>query len=226
MTSRRLACDAQSAERKTGPAPEAGPDAIAAAAAATVLPGASIGLSGGATIHKLAEHLVAVPGLTVVTNSLRVADILGRRSWPAERGAVILIGGHRTGADLLGGPLTAAALSTIWLEVSFFDCAGIDPRSGATTADITDAEARRALARVSARNVVLADPRQIGARALSTFLAFGQVDTVITAAPAGQPDEEQWAILRNARGYIVADAEPSDSARAPFTVAGGADGRL
>ena len=222
MISRRPAYDAQSAAREPGSAAETGQDAIAAAAAATVPPGASIGLSGGATIHMLAEHLVSVPGLTVVTNSLRVADILGRRSRPVERAAVILIGGHRTGADLLGGPLTAAALSTIWLEVSFFDCAGIDAGSGATTADITDAEARRALARVSARSVVLAEPGQIGVRALSAFLEFGEVDTVITAAPAGRPDEEQWAVLRNARGYIVADTEPSASACASSTPAGGA----
>lgn len=187
-------------------------DAIAAAAAGTVPPGTSIGLSGGATIHALAEHLVTVPGLTVVTNSLRAADILGRQAPPDERSTVILIGGYRTGVDLLGGPLTAAALSTIRLEMSFFDCAGIDARSGATTADITDAEARRALAKVSARSIVLAEPRQHGARALSTFLAFDHVDMVITAAPHSRPDDEQWAILRNAKGYIVADTESVASA--------------
>jgi DeoR/GlpR family transcriptional regulator of sugar metabolism len=182
-------------------------DAIAAAAAGTVRPGAAIGLSGGPMIHALARHLAAVPGLTVVTNSLRTADILGRQAPADRRGTVILIGGCRTGADLLAGPLAAVALGTIRLEAVFFDCAGLDRDCGATTTDIADAEARRALARVSARRLVLAEPRQHGVSALSTFLPLDAVDTVVTATAAdGGVNDEQRVVLCNARDYILVDA--------------------
>ena len=181
-------------------------DVIAAAAAGTVRPGAAIGLSGGAMIHALARHLAAVPGLTVVTNSLRTADILGRQAPADRRGTVILIGGCRTGADLLAGPLAAVALGTIRLEAVFFDCAGLDRDCGATTTDIADAEARRALARVSARRLVLAEPRQHGVSALSTFLPLDAVDTVVTATAAdGRVSDEQRIVLCNARDYILVD---------------------
>src|SRR6266480_7641444 len=50
--------------------------AIAARAAALVEPGTAIALSAGTTTAALAAHLVDVPGLTVVTNSIPVADAL------------------------------------------------------------------------------------------------------------------------------------------------------
>ncbi|RZK94591.1 MAG: DeoR/GlpR transcriptional regulator [Rhodococcus sp. (in: high G+C Gram-positive bacteria)] len=48
--------------------------AIARAAARLVRPGTSVGISGGTTTHALARELLDVPDITVVTNSLPVAD--------------------------------------------------------------------------------------------------------------------------------------------------------
>ena len=38
-------------------------------------PGSAIALAGGTTAYALAHHLLDVPDLTVVTNSVRVADV-------------------------------------------------------------------------------------------------------------------------------------------------------
>ena len=51
-------------------------DAIADAAAALVEPGMAVGVSAGTTTYALARRLADIPGLTVVTNSIRVADVL------------------------------------------------------------------------------------------------------------------------------------------------------
>src|SRR5215471_13817537 len=51
-------------------------DAIAEAAAALVEPGMAIAISAGTTTYALAQRLVDVPQLTVLTNSIRVADVL------------------------------------------------------------------------------------------------------------------------------------------------------
>src|SRR3954467_7798274 len=48
-------------------------EAIATAAAGLVPPGSAIALAGGTTAYALAHHLLDVPDLTVVTNSVRVA---------------------------------------------------------------------------------------------------------------------------------------------------------
>ncbi|MGH3492885.1 MAG: DeoR/GlpR family DNA-binding transcription regulator, partial [Sciscionella sp.] len=51
-------------------------EAIAARAAAIVRPGTAIGLSAGTTTWTLAHLLDDVESLTVVTNSIKVADVL------------------------------------------------------------------------------------------------------------------------------------------------------
>lgn len=56
---------------------------IARAAAALAVPGSAIALSGGTTTFALARHLLDVPDLTVVTNSVRVADVFHDAQRPA-----------------------------------------------------------------------------------------------------------------------------------------------
>ena len=51
-------------------------DAIADAAVALAEPGMAVAVSAGTTTYALAQRLGVVPGLTVVTNSVRVADVL------------------------------------------------------------------------------------------------------------------------------------------------------
>ena len=53
--------------------------AIANHAASLVQPGSAIAISAGTTTHAFARHLVDIPRLTVVTNSVWVADVLHRR---------------------------------------------------------------------------------------------------------------------------------------------------
>src|SRR5689334_10589180 len=54
-------------------------EAIGAAAARLVRPGTAIAVSAGTTTHALAAHLAPIPDLTVVTNSLWVAEVLYAR---------------------------------------------------------------------------------------------------------------------------------------------------
>src|SRR5690606_26310477 len=69
-------------------------EAIARLAAQQVRPGTAIGLSAGTTTWTLARHLDDIADLTVVTNSVRVADAL-QRPGRSDR-TVVLTGGVRT----------------------------------------------------------------------------------------------------------------------------------
>ena len=83
-------------------------DAIADAAVVLAEPGMAVAVSAGTTTYALAQRLAVVPGLTVVTNSVRVADVLhevGRNDQ-----TIILTGGVRTPSDALAGPFAVAAL--------------------------------------------------------------------------------------------------------------------
>ncbi len=154
--------------------------AIAAAAARTVRPGTAIGLSGGRAVEALAEELTAHGDLTVVTNSLRVADILNRNGlgtphrWPT----VILTGGHRGPGGLLVGPLAVAALRTMRVDTTFVDCAGADLTGGLTVGDLADAELRACLLRSAGRRTLLAESAVFGARSLTPFATLAEIDTV------------------------------------------------
>src|SRR5579875_165018 len=83
-------------------------DMIARAAARLVMPGAAVALSAGTTTYALAEQLFSVPGLTVVTNSMRVASLINGASPGATDGiaaaSVVLTGGIRTPSEALVGP--------------------------------------------------------------------------------------------------------------------------
>jgi len=61
---------------------------------ALVEPGQAIGLTAGTTTWRLAHYLLDVPDLTVVTNSLQVANVLGGVRRPDL--TVILSGGELT----------------------------------------------------------------------------------------------------------------------------------
>ncbi|HEX4980267.1 MAG TPA: DeoR/GlpR family DNA-binding transcription regulator, partial [Ilumatobacteraceae bacterium] len=56
--------------------------AIARLAAGLVTPGLAIGITAGTTTFRLAGELESVPNLTVVTNSIRVAEILTHKPRP------------------------------------------------------------------------------------------------------------------------------------------------
>ena len=76
------------------PAPAAQKQAIARAAARRVEPGSAIGISAGTTTYELARAVKDVPQLTVVTNSVPVAQLLHESGTPGQ--TVVLTGGVRT----------------------------------------------------------------------------------------------------------------------------------
>src|SRR5262249_16076722 len=68
---------------------------IASAAASLVTPGSAIGLSAGTTTFALAEQLLGIPGLTIVTNSVRVMSLFTDGPGAGPRGrepSVVLTG--------------------------------------------------------------------------------------------------------------------------------------
>jgi DeoR/GlpR family transcriptional regulator of sugar metabolism len=152
--------------------------AIAARAAVLVQPGAAIALSAGTTTAELARRLVDVPGLTVLTNSVPVADIFYR----AERSdvTVVLTGGQRTPSDALVGPIAAAAIRTLHPDLLFLGVHGISERAGLTTPNLMEAEIDRAMVDAAGTVVVLADHTKWNTIGIASIASLDQVDELIT----------------------------------------------
>ncbi|WP_037854607.1 DeoR/GlpR family DNA-binding transcription regulator [Streptomyces sp. NRRL S-340] len=168
---------------------------IARAAAELVAPGSAIALSGGTTTYALAHHLVDVPDLTVVTNSVRVADVFhtAQRTSGRRQGAatVVLTGGVRTPSDSLVGPVADQAIAALHFDVLFLGVHGISAEAGLSTPNLAEAETNRRLVQSARRVVVVADHTKWGVVGLSSFATLEQVDTLVTDAglPAGARTE-------------------------------------
>ena len=184
---------------------------IARAAAELVAPGAAIALSGGTTTYALAHHLLDVPDLTVVTNSVRVADVFhaAQRTSGQRQGAaaVVLTGGVRTPSDSLVGPVADRAIASLHFDVLFLGVHGISVQAGLSTPNLAEAETNRRLVQSARRVVVVADHTKWGTVGLSSFAALNQVDTLVT--DAGLPDEARAQVSEHLRRLVVA-GEPGD----------------
>ncbi len=155
--------------------------AIARAAASMVTPGTAVALAAGTTTFALAQCLLDVPGLTIVTNSLRVTNVFsGTRSLDGTGDSVVLTGGVRTPSDALVGPVADLTIRSLHFDLLFLGCSGFDTEAGLTTPNLAEAETNRTLIRVARRVIVLADHTKWGLVGLSSFARLSEVDVLIT----------------------------------------------
>jgi len=147
-----------------------------------VEPGMAVGLSGGTTTWVLAQELRAVPDLTVVTNSLPVAEVFRRpdRSDEPYTQSVVLTGGVRTPSDALVGPVAVRSLEHLHLDVAFLGVHGVDLHAGLTTPNLLEAETDRALLAAGQDAVVLADHTKWGVVGLTTIVDLHEVERLVT----------------------------------------------
>ncbi len=181
--------------------------AIAAAAVELVEPGMSIAISAGTTTHVLARRVAEVPGVTIVTNSIRVADVLHRTGRRDQ--TVILTGGVRTRSEALVGPFAVAQIRTVHLDLAFMGVHGMDAHAGFTCPNLSEAETDRALIEASRRLIVVADHAKWGVVGIATIARLDQADVVVTDSGL---DDEALGILRDSvREVVVVDAGESTS---------------
>ena len=140
---------------------------IAQSAAVGVGQGAAVGITAGTTTLQLATELVAVPHLTVVTNSIPVADVF--HSNPRADRSVILVGGERTPSDALVGPVAVAALSSFHLDMVFMGVHGMHEQAGFTTPNMLEANTNSAFVDATDELIVLADHTKWGVAGLATI---------------------------------------------------------
>ena len=173
-------------------------ESIAVAAAALVRPGSAIGISAGTTTWTLAHHLRDIPDLTIVTNSMRVADVLYQAGGPHQN--VVLTGGVRTPSDALVGPVAVSSLRLLHLDLVFLGVHGMHARAGFTTPNLSEADTNQAFVAAGQRLVVLADHTKWGIIGISTIVPLDRADVVVSDEDL---PEEGRAVIRESAGDLL-----------------------
>src|SRR5262245_31152227 len=191
----------------------AGPEkaAIAHLAATMIRPGDSIVLGPGTTTLALARLLVEAPELTVVTNSLLVAQAL----MPASHVEVILTGGTlRRVTHALVGPATEEPVRSLRASQAFISGNGLTAERGLSTPSPLVAAADRALAGAAQHIVVLADHTKVGRETMCQTVPTDHIATLITDAGA---DPDQVDALRQAGVTVLVAAGEGSAIPGPTT---------
>ncbi|MFF9641119.1 DeoR/GlpR family DNA-binding transcription regulator [Kitasatospora aureofaciens] len=174
--------------------------ALADAAAQLVEPGSVVALSAGTTTYAVASRLLEIPQLTVVTNSLRIADLLwaaeseGRENVPS----LLVTGGAATRSAALVGALADQTIRTLHVDLLVLGVHGVSEQAELTTPNLAEAQTNRALIASARRTVVVADHTKWGVVGLSSFATLAEVDCFIT-------DDALPAVARSALADAVGE---------------------
>lgn len=185
-------------------------EAIAVRAATLVRPGMAIAITAGSTTWSLARHLDDIPDLTVVTNSLKAAEVLHAAARPDL--TVVLTGGIRTPSDGLVGPVAVHAIRSLHVDMVFMGVHGLDERAGLTTPNLMEAETNRALVESARRLVVVADHTKWGVVALAHIAPLAAVSTLLTDDQL--PPHAAQVLAEQVAEVIIIPTEDEPQARA------------
>jgi len=152
--------------------------AIARRLSDAVEPGETIFVDTGSTTLAAAETLAAVPGLTIITNSCRLAERIAR----AGADATIHLLGGRYGADnaQTTGIAVIHQLQAFRADRAILTVAALDPEQGAMDASLDEAQIARAMIRNARTLTVLADATKFGRHAAYAVCATEEIDLIIT----------------------------------------------
>ncbi len=152
-------------------------DEIADKAASLIQEGDIIILDSGSTCTALARRLKDFRELTVITNALNIAIMLG-----ANQGIHVLVSGGEVKAPTISltGDFAAGIFKTVHVNKCFLATAGISREMQLTYPSLSDLPVKSAMIRASEKVFLLADSSKIGVSSLAALGRLSLIDTLIT----------------------------------------------
>lgn len=172
---------------------------IGRAAAALVKDGETVILDSGSTTTEVAANLIGRCDLTVITNALNIALMLGAE----PEFDVHMTGGQFKAPTLsLSGERSADYFRGLFVQKLFLATAAIDLEAGLTFPALSDLAVKRAMIQAAECVCLVADSSKIGMR---SFSSLGGIDLVnILVTDSGISNADRAAIAAAGVEVIVA----------------------
>jgi DeoR/GlpR family transcriptional regulator of sugar metabolism len=155
-------------------------------AASLVADGDTIILDSGSTTTEIANNLLSLSQLNVITNALNIALLLGAS--PSIN--VHMTGGHFKAPTLsLTGEKAAEYFAGIYAEKVFLATAGVSFEAGLTYPSMADLHVKRAMIKAASHVYLVADSSKIGRNSFSSLGPVAVFHTLIT--DSGITDENR-----------------------------------
>ena len=159
--------------------------AIARKAIEFIHEGDSIILDSGSTTTEIAKLIDNYKNLTVITNALNIALLLGAKP---DISLVVTGGEFKAPTLSLTGQKAADFFSNLHVDKLFLATAGITLRSGLTYPSISDICVKRAMIESADTVYLVADSSKIGKSSFASLGALSLIDFLITDAKADPKD--------------------------------------
>lgn len=162
--------------------------------------GDTIILDSGSTTTEIAKKLRDIRQLTVITNALNIALMLGAN----PNIEVVMTGGEFKPPTLsLTGQKAADFFSGLNVQKLFLATAGISLKSGLTYPSISDLVVKQAMINAAETTYLVADSTKIGKSAFASLGALSLIDYIIT--DAGIEEKHKQVFKDNDIELIIAE---------------------
>lgn len=154
-----------------------GKERIAKTAVSYIEEGDSIYLDYGTTTLALAQELVHLKNITVVTNTIPIINTLIKNK---SIDILILGGVLRNNESSLFGQFALNNICDIFITIGFFGCSGIDRQAAITSHHMGEVLISKQMIQQSQTAIVLADQSKFGNIAFNRTANFEDIDIVVT----------------------------------------------
>lgn len=170
---------------------------IAQAAAATIEEGMTVILDSGSTTMLIAESLIKMENITVITNNLPAAYVLSENTGIT----LVVVGGtvrHKTHS--MHGTIAERSLQGIRADMMFVGADGIDTTNGITTFN-EGYSISSVMAAAAHKVIAVLDASKFNRRGFNQVLPMEQIDCVIT--DKGISEKDKTALSKMGKDVVI-----------------------
>lgn len=155
-------------------------------------------IDSGSTTAELVNYLPELQDLTVITNALNIANLIGNRS----NVNMIMPGGYlRKNSLSLVGPLAEKSLRNFNVDKVFLGVDGFDTKHGIFTPNVEEARLNEIMIEVAKEVIVLVDSSKFKKRSFAFICNVELIDKVVTDVNISMEDK---ARLQDAGVEVIA----------------------